>query len=183
MRGPTTAQTFLERIAEIVRVRAGMSVAEMGAGRGRLTRLITEAAGASGHIFAIEPDEDDAAHIQIETGYRNNIHVVESPPHATPIASDSCDRVIMANIWTELQDPVAALDEARRLLRDDGRLMVIEWHMDADSPPAPPPQFRIGFDAMVQVLERRSWDILRHGNVGPYNYFIEAAISDESVQS
>jgi hypothetical protein len=36
---------------------------------------------------------------------------------------------------------------------------------------------------MVQLLEMNRWDIHNHGETGPYSYFLEAAKSDESVQS
>jgi SAM-dependent methyltransferase len=112
--------------------------------------------------------------------YRN-IHVVEAPHHATRIATGCCDRVLLANCWTELYNPVAALREAARLLREDGRLILVEWNADAECPQAP--ISRMGRHEMVQLLERNCWDIHRHGDVGRYSYFLDAAVSDESVQS
>jgi ubiquinone/menaquinone biosynthesis C-methylase UbiE len=110
-----------------------------------------------------------------------NVNVVEAPYHATPVAADSCNRVIMANLWTELPDPIATLHEAARLLRENGRLILIDWH--AGSECAEAPAQRIGFHEMVRLLEKNMWDIHRHGDIGACSYFLEAAVSDESVQS
>jgi len=42
--------------------------------------------------------------------------------------------VLIANLWTQLSDGAAVLREASRLLREDGRLLVIEWRGDAQYP-------------------------------------------------
>jgi ubiquinone/menaquinone biosynthesis C-methylase UbiE len=168
-------------IVDVLKLQPGMSVAEMGAGVGSLTVPVLEAVGPAGHAFAVETAPEMLARLRERAQNYRNIHVVEAPHHATPIATGSCDRVLMANLWAELPDPMAVLREAARLLREDGRLIVIEWQAGARCPEAPGK--RIGFDEMVRLLEKNSWDIHRHGEVGPYCYFLETGVTDESVQS
>jgi hypothetical protein len=36
---------------------------------------------------------------------------------------------------------------------------------------------------LVQLLEKNTWVFTGNGELGPYSYFLEAAVSDESVQS
>jgi SAM-dependent methyltransferase len=93
--------------------------------------------------------------------------VVDAPDAALP--NGCCDRVLMADVWSKLGDPQSALDEAHRLLRHDGRLLIVEGHA--------------GFDELVHTLEHHSWDVHRHGDAGPDCWFIEAGPSDTSVQS
>jgi ubiquinone/menaquinone biosynthesis C-methylase UbiE len=162
-------------------LRPGMSVAELGADEGDLILQVAEAIGPAGHAFAIESSPEMLARLREQTQTCRNIHIIEARHHATPIPTGACDRVILANCWAELPDPIAALREAARLLREDGRLILIEWHADAGCPDAP--AARTAFHEMVGLLERNTWDIHRHGDVGPYSYFLEAAVCDESVQS
>jgi ubiquinone/menaquinone biosynthesis C-methylase UbiE len=168
-------------VVEVLKLQPGMNIAEIGAGAGDLILPISEALGSADHAFAIEMAPEPLARLRERSQDSRNVHVVEAPYHATPIAADSCDRVLMANLWTELPDPIAALHEAARLLREDGRLILIEWQAAAKCAEAPAP--RIGFYEMIQLLEKNTWDIHRHGEIGPYSYFLEAAVSDESVQS
>jgi len=168
-------------VVEILRLQQGMVVAEIGAGAGDLILPISEAVGPAGHTFAIEMAPEPLVRLRETTQDSRNVHVVEAPYHATPVAADSCDRVLMANLWTELPDPIATLREAARLLRGEGRLILIEWQTDAKCTQAPSP--RIRFNEMIQLLEKNTWDIHRHGEAGPCSYFLEAAVSDESVQS
>src|SRR6266545_4326545 len=83
----------------------------------------------------------------------------------------ACDRVLMTEVWTRLRDPLAALCEAARLLREDGRLLVVERRT------------RIGFREMVRLLENNGWGIHGYRSVGDQAYALEAAVTDESVQS
>ncbi len=103
-----------------------------------------------------------------------SLDVPSSPP-------GSCDRILLANQWAGLPDPLAALRQAASLLREDGRLILVEWHAHANCPGAPEP--RVALHEMVWLLEHNAWDIHRHGDIGPHCYFLEAAVSDESVQS
>ena len=78
---------------------------------------------------------------------------------------------------------MAMLREAARLLRHDGRMILIEWRHDSDCPSAPPAHRRIGFPEMVKLLEQNTWDVHRHGHASAHSYYLEGAVSDESVQS
>lgn len=168
-------------VIDVLKLQPGMTIAEIGAGAGDLIQLVSEAIGWAGHAFAVETAPEMLASLREKAQGHLNIRVVEAPHDATPIASGSCDRVLMANLWAELPDPMATLREAARLLRKDGRLVVIEWQADAEYPHAP--RRRIGLHEMVRLLEKNSWDLHRHGEIGPYSYFLEAAVTDESVQS
>jgi hypothetical protein len=87
------------------------------------------------------------------------------------IAEHACSRVVMHDLWTELRDPVATLREAARLLRQDGRLEIVERRS------------RIELRELVRLLENNGWDIHSSTSVGEDGYLLEAAICDESVTS
>ena len=127
-------------ILQTLQLSAGHTVAEIGPSR--FTAALKQAVGREGHVVA-------APH-----------------PH---LPDHSCDRVLIAGSWRLLADPIAALEEAARLLRHDGRLLVVEDDVD--------------FKEMLLVLEHNCFDVHRHGEAGAQCWFIEAAVSDQSVQS
>jgi ubiquinone/menaquinone biosynthesis C-methylase UbiE len=130
-------------VLEALALRTGMCVAEIGGAR--FPEAIASAVGPQGRVLAADTSS------------------LAGLPDAC------CDRVLMTNIWLEAGDPVDVLREAARLLRPDGRLVVIESRVD--------------FPELLKILENNCWDVHRHGEAGAQCYFIEAAISDESVQS
>jgi hypothetical protein len=130
-------------VLEALALRSGMCVAEIGGAR--FPEAIERAVGPHGSVLAADTSS------------------MSGLPEAC------CDRVLMTNVWLEAGDPLEVLREAARLLRPDGRLVIIES--------------RIDFAELLKVLENNCWDVFRHGEAGQQCYFIEAAASDESVQS
>jgi SAM-dependent methyltransferase len=58
--------------------------------------------------------------------------VVHAGAEALPVAADSVDTVVSTMVLCTVPDPQAALDEIRRVLRPDGRLLFCE-HVRSDS--------------------------------------------------
>jgi len=156
-------------ITALLNLQPGMNITAIGAGAGDLILPLAEIVGPRGHAFAIESAPDNLVRLREQSRDRQNVHVIESPYHETPLASHSNDRVLLANIWNELPDPVQTLRESERLLREHGRLVLVEEQAD--------------FGRVVETLEKNTWDIHRQGYAGPECYFLEASVSDESVQS
>ena len=173
----------LAEMVDLLELRPGMTVAEMGAGHGRLTSSLSHAVGPEGRVYAIEREPEPLASLREKRKCQPNIQPVAAPSHNTGLAEHSSDRVLMANLLRELPDRIATLREAGRLLKEDGRLLLIEWRNDGEHPPGPPLHARIGFGEIVRLLENHNWDIHRHGAVGPHCVFVEASVSDEAVQS
>lgn len=136
-------------LLETLRLRPGECVAEIGLGP--YCEEMARAVGPEGRVFPVEPAHDPR------------------------IPQACCDRLVIANLWGYLDDPLAMLGEAARLLREDGRLVIIERH---ESQPG-----GTSFRELIQALEHNCWDIHRHGDAGGLCYFIEASVTDESVQS
>ena len=130
-------------VLEVLALCSGMCVAEIGGAR--FPEAIERAVGPHGRVLAADTSSLGG------------------------LPGGCCDRVLMTDIWLEAGDPVEVLRESARLLRPDGRLVIIES--------------RIDFAELLKVLENNCWDVYRHGEAGPQCYFIEAAVSDESVQS
>jgi ubiquinone/menaquinone biosynthesis C-methylase UbiE len=130
-------------VLEALALRSGMCVAEVGAAR--FPEAIAGAVGPQGSVMAADTSS------------------ISGLPDAC------CDRVLMTNAWLEAGDPLEVLREAARLLRPEGRLVIIESRVD--------------FPELLKILENNCWDVFRHGEAGAQCYFIEAGVSDESVQS
>jgi len=70
-----------------------------------------------------------------------------------PLSDGVADAVCMINLHHELAEPDASYAEAYRLLRADGRLLVVDW-ADRDTPKGPPRDVRVSCAALQAFLER-----------------------------
>ena len=102
---------------------SGLRVLDIGAGSGQLThRLAALGADAVG----AEPNPDAVAKAQ--ENYPN-IRFVTAPAEALPFDADTFDIAIFSLSLHHASDMDAALQEARRVTKPDGRLLVIDPEM------------------------------------------------------
>lgn len=164
-------------------LRPGMAVADIGAGTGYFALPAARAVGPGGRIFAVDLQPEMLAKLRENLAGLSNIQPVEGSAHKTTLTDACCDRVLMANVWHELDDHPGALAEVKRLLREEGRLAIVDWRTDVERPPGPPLEHRWTMETTVQTLERTGWSVEHFSHLGSYNYIIVAALADESVQS
>lgn len=108
----------------------GMSVADFGAGTGALTVPLARIVGAHGAVYAIEVQKELLATIKKNTEHLESIHVIWGDierPGATKIADNTVDAVILANTLFQVEDKKGCLNEATRVLKHGGKIIVIDW--------------------------------------------------------
>jgi ubiquinone/menaquinone biosynthesis C-methylase UbiE len=66
------------------------------------------------------------------SGSSGNIELREGHAEHTGLPAGSCDCVLLANTWHEIEDQPAALREAERILRFGGTLALLDWPPLAD---------------------------------------------------
>lgn len=96
------------------------NVLEVGCGDGRLTGALTI---VSDSVLGLDPDPDSID--QARTLLDNGIALILGSGENIPLADDSVDTVIFS-LSLHHQDPDNALAEARRILRKQGRILVLE---------------------------------------------------------
>ena len=110
----------------------GMKVADFGAGSGGYTFLLSNQVGASGHVYAVEVQQDLLRRLKNEAERRGckNVDIIWGDfeeRNGSKIASDLLDVVLLSNTLFQLDDARGAVREALRVLKPGGSLVVIEW--------------------------------------------------------
>lgn len=104
-------------------------VLEVGAGSGRNLKHYPIGIG---ELVLVEPDPDMARLLEPKAAGRPRTRVVTAPGESLPFEDATFDTVVCALVLCSIPDPAAALAEAGRVLRPDGRLLFIE-HVRSDS--------------------------------------------------
>jgi SAM-dependent methyltransferase len=105
------------------------TVADLGCGTGAL------AAQLSPRVARVVGVDRSAAMLQAarrRTAGLRNVELLEAELAALPLPSQSCDAALLVLVLAYLDDPGAALAEARRVLRPGGRLVVVDAAAHAD---------------------------------------------------
>ncbi|MEY7974172.1 class I SAM-dependent methyltransferase [Saccharomonospora xinjiangensis] len=116
-------RSFLGRRREALLNDLTGSVLDVGAGTGANLPHLRSAE----RIVAVEPDPAMRARLAPRAAAAAvPVEVSDASAEALPFADDSFDAVVFTLVLCTVADPDAALSEARRMLRDDGKLVLLE---------------------------------------------------------
>lgn len=176
----------VEPVLEQMALAPGMTVADIGAGTGYFTLPIAHAVGPVGHVTAVDVSPEMLALLNQKILAANlpNIDCISAESASTGLAPESFDRVLLANVWHEIDDRAATLAEAARLLRPGGRIAILDWSPDLPDPlpnvrpdpvPGPPLAHRIPLlDAQHELVEH-GWHLTFADPIGRYSWLLLAA--------
>ncbi len=139
-------------VVELLGVEPGMTLVDLGAGTGYFLSHLSEAAGESGRVLALDP-EPDMIRFMRERAERESLGNVEPKriPFDDPeLEPASVDRVLIVNTWHHIQDRA---DYARKLLaalKPGGGVYVVDF--THDSPSGPPVSERLDPEQVVTEL-------------------------------
>jgi SAM-dependent methyltransferase len=118
----------IERVMDVLDVRPGGVVADVGAGSGWLTVRAARRVGPGGKVLAVEINRAYLAHIEARARSERLANVVPvlgttDDPRLPP---DSVDVVVLLKTYHELQRPLTVARHLFASLRRGGRLAVID---------------------------------------------------------
>jgi len=114
-------------------------IVDIGAGTGYITRaLAQQKPGAKVLALDIEPLMIEEMHEQLNNSAR--ICPVLMEPNKIPMTDKRVDVLWMVNLFHELDEPDKMLYEIRRVLKPEGKLLIIDWDKHAESMEEGPPE-------------------------------------------
>lgn len=163
----------VRNISEL-RVEPGMKTADFGAGSGAYTLAIAGALSGTGMVYAIDVQRDLLRRIKNETVARKlkNVETIWSDlekPGGSKLADTMLDLVLMSNILFQLADKKAALAEAHRTLKNDGRLCIIDWSASFRGT-GPRQEDVVEKGAAVSLAEEAGFRLAREFPAGAHHY-------------
>jgi ubiquinone/menaquinone biosynthesis C-methylase UbiE len=121
-----------EKIMDAIGVVPGMTVAEIGAGRGRYAVHMAARVGDKGKIYANDISERDLAYLneRCERDGIDNIETILGEVTDPRLPEGDVDLVYVINTYHHFDDPVALLEKVIPCLKPGGRLVIIEHDFD-----------------------------------------------------
>lgn len=113
-------------------VHEGMQVADFGAGSGFFTREAAREVGEGGTVWAVDVNRDLLARIKTLSSAEglHNVEVVCGDVEVvggTHLPEASIDLVVATNVLFMLEHKGELAAEARRVLKPNGRVLVVDW--------------------------------------------------------
>ncbi|MEY4886053.1 MAG: hypothetical protein RL151_1362 [Bacteroidota bacterium] len=114
----------------------GMQVADIGAGSGYHSFRMAGKLG-SGRVFAVDvsPEMVDHLNERLKRASIRNISCVLGSEQDIPLKERSIDLVLMVDVYHEFSHPYEMAQAMRRVLKDDGRIYLVEFRGEDASVP------------------------------------------------
>jgi predicted methyltransferase len=122
-------------LTQVLGVKDGSAVGEIGAGEGELTILLAKTVGPAGRILSNELNVDRVKSITkaaVSTGL-SNVTAVQGAPAETNFPDQCCDAIFMRDVYHHFDDPPAMNASILKSLKPGGRLAIIDF----TPPPGP----------------------------------------------
>jgi len=119
----------MSRLRHGLALKPGMSVADVGAGRGDLTVALAGEVGPSGRVFSSDIDIRALELIRgrVTAAALQNVRVVQAGARDTGLPTHCCDAVVLRRVYHHLSDPDATNLDLLRVLRPGGVLAIIDF--------------------------------------------------------
>lgn len=118
-----------ERTTKQFGLNEGMRVADFGAGSGAYAKLLADAVGSSGRVYAVDIQKDLLKRIKSNSA-QANIDVIWGDvevPGGVKLADRHLDAVLVSNLLFQVERKESLVREAKRVLKNHGLLILIDW--------------------------------------------------------
>jgi SAM-dependent methyltransferase len=150
-----------ERVMNLLGVKAGLSVADIGAGSGYYTVRLARRVAPTGHVFAedVVPEylERLAQRVRSE-GLTGTVTLVKGDPHDPRLPPGSIDLALLVHMYHEVQQPYGLMWNLRPALKPNARVAVIDARKQTQVHGTPPNLLRCEL-AAVGYQETAFYDL------------------------
>ncbi len=156
-------------------IKRQMIVADIGCGTGFLTIPLARIVGPKGKVYAVDISKEMLNDVRrrIKKEGLKNVKVIVSKENEIPVKSKDVDYCLLSSVVHELENSTLFFKELKRLLKDNGKVGIIEWKK-VPSPLGPPIKEKIPIPTMKQILIKNRFNIEKTVDLCRYNYGIVA---------
>jgi SAM-dependent methyltransferase len=118
-----------ERVMNLLGVRSGLAVADIGAGSGYYTVRLARRVGPGGHVYAEDIVPAYLARLArrvASAGLGGSVTILRGEPHDPRLPAASVDLALLVHMYHEVVQPYGLLWNLRPALRPGGRIAVID---------------------------------------------------------
>ncbi|MCB1023243.1 MAG: class I SAM-dependent methyltransferase, partial [Acidobacteria bacterium] len=166
----------IERVMDILGIKAGSIVADIGAGGGWFTVIAAKRVGEQGKVFAVDINKESKGYIdgRAEKEGLSNITSVQSKPEDPLLPDNTVEGVLILNTYHEFSEPVTIMKNLRRALKKGALVGIIDRNGSGDD-------HGIDSEKVIGEVERAgyvfkdSYDFVKPANM---DYFLVFAVEE-----
>lgn len=169
-------QSDVDWLIEVLQLKEGSTVADIGAGDGKQTLAIARHIGPQGQIYSTELSALDELRQAVNNSEHDNITVLEGHPKRTNLPRECCQALYMRRVYHHIDDPAAFNASLYQTLKPGGRLAIIDF--EPRSSEADPEgrdsgsQHGVTADTVVRELKNAGFVMISSQKVSGRNFYV-----------
>jgi len=164
-----------EQILFSIGLMEGMVFVDIGCGEGYFAIPAARRVRNYGKVYAVDINAESVERLRTQAEKEGLMNLFSQVGEAekTRVCEGCADIVFFGIDLHDFRDPVAVLQNAKRMLGPQGRLMDLDWK-DQPMEMGPPPGKRFSIGKARHLIESVGLRILDVQEAGPYHYLIIA---------
>ena len=125
----TDDQAMADELLEMLAIKPGATVAEIGAGDGAMAVRVAKKLGRGGRVFAteIDPALMEQIRVRAREADLDNVTVVAARRTDSGLPADCCDAAYMIGVYLHITDPAPTDASIFRALKPGARLLINDF--------------------------------------------------------
>jgi ubiquinone/menaquinone biosynthesis C-methylase UbiE len=125
---------------DVLRIKKGAIVADIGAGSGFMTMRLSKRVGSTGTVYAndVQPQMLQMLQQRIDKARATNIVLVQGTIDDPKLPAGTLDLELLVDVYHEFSEPQAMLRHLREALKAKGRLVLLEYRKEDPAIPIRP---------------------------------------------
>ncbi|KAF5030356.1 Ubiquinone/menaquinone biosynthesis C-methyltransferase UbiE [anaerobic digester metagenome] len=163
-----------EKILSMMHIRCDDVLLDAGAGTGYFAIPAAAYVGKNGKVIAADISQQMLNLLQQHLPASVPVEPLLCSAEYIPLPTQSVDKILMAFVLHEVNHRVAYLKMLRNILKDDGKIFIVEWS-PIESPMGPPLHERINKNDLETYFALAGFKSLRFETINDFQYFCEAS--------
>ncbi|MCX6761562.1 MAG: class I SAM-dependent methyltransferase [Candidatus Moranbacteria bacterium] len=162
-----------QAIISALEIKEDMLVGDFGTGTGYFTFPLAEKVGQNGVVFAIDILKEKLETIESRAKMLHLGNIITKRANleavgGSKLEENSLDWVFLVTMLFQNKDKKLVMDEAARVLKKGGKILVIEWNI-GDSSFGPMPELRVSKEAIFELAQNSGLSILREIEISDFH--------------
>ncbi|HEX4822876.1 MAG TPA: methyltransferase domain-containing protein [Candidatus Polarisedimenticolaceae bacterium] len=162
-----------DAILDALHVRAGMTVADLGAGTGYFSVRLAKAVGESGRVLAIDVEPKLVDYLKERAARESlpQITAVLAAPSDPKLPPSGVSLVMIVDTWHHIDDRLTYLKTLAKGIAPGGRVAVVDFKK-GDFPVGPPDAHKLAPEQVIQEFSKAGWALAERKDDLPYQYVL-----------
>jgi SAM-dependent methyltransferase len=122
-------------LVKSLNLKQGMTIADVGAGTGYLSRRMADSIGAQGTVYAVDVQPEMIGKLKKLSKNHPTIKPILSDVDKVKLPANSIDLAIMVDVYHELEFPREVVQSMLAALKPNGKLVLVEYRAEDDAVP------------------------------------------------